>query len=144
MPAMMIMLHPFEVQVNPHETLIITETGQVRRIFTDGRSPPDNAPPTPMGYSIGHWEGQALVVDTCCLSADTLLPAFVALGSGGAAGPHSDAMHITERWYSPKPNMLVDEISVEDPKAFTKPWTSIKTFYRRPDWDLLDSEDGGQ
>jgi len=36
-------------------------------------------------------------------------------------------MHITERFYSPKPNMLVDEISVEDPKAFTKPWTTVKT-----------------
>ena len=143
MPMVMIMIRPMEVQVNPHETLLITEGGQIRRIYTDGRLHPDNALPTPMGHSIGHWEGQTLVVDTCCLSANTMLPAFVALASG-APGPHSDAVHITERFHSPQPNQLVDEITVEDPKAFTKPWTTIKTFYRRPGWELFNAEAGGQ
>jgi hypothetical protein len=46
-------------------------------------------------------------------------------------------MRVTERFYSPKPNMLVVEMSVTDPKAFTKPWTTTKTYYRRPDWELL-------
>jgi hypothetical protein len=143
MPMVMLMIRPMEVQVNPHETMITTEGGQIRRIYTDGRLHPDNAFPTPMGHSIGHWEGQTLVIDTCCLSANTMLPAFVAVGAG-APGPHSDAMHITERLYAPQPNELVDDITVEDPKAFTKPWTTIKTYYRRPDWELFNAEVGGQ
>ena len=129
MPGYMIILRPVEVQVNQHEMLMITE-GQtlVRRIYTDGRLPPADPVPSAAGYSIGHWRNKELIVETCCLAENSRLP---------DGGPHSDAMHITERFYSPRPDMLVDEISVEDPKAFTKPWTTIKTFYRRPDWDML-------
>ena len=124
----MTMIRPMDVQVTPYETLIMSEGGALRHIYTDGRQHPQYTLPSPAGHSIGHWENKTLVVDTCCFTPESLLP-------GGA--PHSDAMHITERFYSPKPNMLVDEMSVEDPKAFTRPWTTVKTFYRRPDWELL-------
>ncbi|HTI66286.1 MAG TPA: hypothetical protein VL460_01935 [Caulobacteraceae bacterium] len=129
MPGYMMVLRPFEVQVNPHVTLMLTEgQPQVRRIFTDGRTASADTIPTAAGYSTGRWVNKELIVETCCLAEGSRLP-------GG--GPHSDAMRITERLYSPKPNMLVDEITVEDPKAFTKPWTTVKTYYRRPDWELL-------
>jgi hypothetical protein len=131
MPGFMILLRPMEIQVNPHEVLIIIEGGAARRIYTDGRLPPTDPIPTAAGYSTGHWKNRELIVDTCCFAESTRLP-------GG--GLHSDAMHITERFHSPKGGMLVDEISVEDPKAFTKPWTTVKTFYRRPDWELLPPE----
>jgi hypothetical protein len=134
MPGFMTMMRPMDVQVTPFETLITSETGEVRHIYTDGRLHPEYTPPNPWGHSIGRWENKTLVVDTCCISPD--FPLF-----GG--GPHSDAMHITERLYSPKPNMLVDEVSVEDPKAFTHPWTTVKTFYRRPGWELLAPGGGG-
>ncbi|HTK36507.1 MAG TPA: hypothetical protein VL358_14645 [Caulobacteraceae bacterium] len=129
MPGFMIILRPVEILINPHEMVFITEgQNQVRRIYTDGRLPPADPVPTAAGYSIGHWKNKELIVETCCLAEGSRLP---------DGGPHSDAMHITERFYSPKPNMLVDEIKVEDPKAFTKPWTTTKTFYRRPDWEML-------
>jgi hypothetical protein len=117
-----------EVQVNPHEVLIVNEQGGLRRIYTDGRFHPADPVPMTIGHSIGRWVDKTLIVDTCCIDTAVALP-------GG--GPHSDAMHISERLYSPKPNMLVDEITVEDPKAFTRPWTTVKTFYKRPDWELL-------
>ena len=128
MPGFMTMMRPMDVQVTPYETLIVSESGELRHIYTDGRLQPENALPSPWGHSVGRWEDKTLVVETCCVSPD-----FALFGGG----PHSDAMHITERFYSPKPNMLVDEISVEDPKAFTQPWTTVKTFYRRPEWELL-------
>ena len=129
MPGFMTMMRPMDIQVTPYETLIVSESGELRHIYTDGRRHPQYALPSPWGHSIGRWENKTLVVDTCCID-----PAFPLFGGG----PHSDALHITERFSaSPKSNILVDEISVEDPKAFTKPWTTSKTFYRRPDWELL-------
>jgi hypothetical protein len=129
MPAMMIMLFPMDVQINPHEVVIMTANGGAREIYTDGRQHPVDPLPSLKGHSIGHWEGKTLVVDTCCLRADTRLP-------GG--GSHSDAMHITERIWALDEHTLKDAIVVEDSKAFTKPWTTVKTYYRRPDWEQVE------
>ena len=130
MPAMMIMLFPMDIQINPREVVIMTSNGGAREIYTDGRVHPADALPSTKGHSIGRWEGKALIVDTCCFRDDTRFP-------GG--GPHSDAMHITERISSsPDGHSLKDEIVVEDPKAFTKPWTTVKTYYRRPDWEQVE------
>jgi hypothetical protein len=131
MPGMMIMQQPMELQVNPHEVMIISEQGATRRIYTDGRLQPEDPLASAMGHSIGHWKNGELFVDTCCFAENSRLP-------GG--GPHSDAMHITEHFYSPKPGVLVDEISVEDPKAFAKPWTTVKTFHRRPDLEVRPAD----
>jgi hypothetical protein len=129
MPAMMIALFPLNIQVNPREVVIMTPNGGPREIYTDGRAHPADPLPSTKGHSIGHWEGKVLVVDTCCIKATTRLP-----GGGG----HSDAMHISERIWSPDGKSLKDAISVEDPKAFTKPWTTEKTYYRRPTWETVE------
>ncbi|HWF00061.1 MAG TPA: hypothetical protein VG248_09725 [Caulobacteraceae bacterium] len=129
MPAMMIALFPIDVQVNPQEVVIITPNGGAREIYTDGRLHPADPLPSTKGHSIGHWEGKTLVVDTCCIKDTTRLP-------GG--GSHSDAMRITERIWSPDGHSLKDDITVEDPKAFTRPWTTEKTYYRRPDWETVE------
>jgi hypothetical protein len=47
-------------------------------------------------------------------------------------------MHVTERIWAPDARTLKDSITVEDPKAFTKPWTTEKTYYRRPDWEQVE------
>ncbi len=129
MPAMMIMLFPMDIQINPSEVVIMSANGGAREIYTDGRLHPPETLPSSKGHSIGHWEGKTLVVDTCCIRADTRLP-------GG--GAHSDQMHVTERFSSPDGHALKDEITVEDPKAFTKPWSTVKTYYRRPDWEQVE------
>jgi hypothetical protein len=108
MPGFMTPLRPVEIQVNPHEVLIIAETGAVRRIYTDGRLPPADPIPTAAGYAIGHWKNGELIVETCCFW-------MTAVCRGG--GPHSDAMHITERLYSPKGGMLVDEMIHRRPQG---------------------------
>jgi poly(3-hydroxybutyrate) depolymerase len=131
MPAMMIMLRPMDIETNPREVVIMSANGGEREIYTDGRLHPADPLPSKKGHSIGHWEGKTLVVDTCCFKDDTRFP-------GG--GAHSDAMHITERLWSPDGHSLKDAITVEDPKAFTKPWTTEKTYYRRPDWEQVEDD----
>jgi poly(3-hydroxybutyrate) depolymerase len=129
MPAMMIMLFPMDIEINPREVVLMTSNGGAREIYTDGRRHPADALPSKKGHSIGHWEGKTLIVDTCCFRDDTRFP-------GG--GAHSDAMHISERIWSPDGHSLKDAITVEDPKAFSKPWTTVKTYYRRPDWEQVE------
>jgi poly(3-hydroxybutyrate) depolymerase len=129
MPAMMIMLFPMDIEINPREVVLMSSNGGAREIYTDGRLHPVDALPSKKGHSIGHWEGKALIVDTCCFRDDTRFP-------GG--GAHSDAMHIMERIWSPDGHSLKDAIIVEDPKAFSKPWTTVKTYYRRPDWEQVE------
>jgi hypothetical protein len=132
MPGMMTMAFPMDVEINPREVAIWSPvTGDPREIYTDGRLHPTDPFVSTKGHSIGHWEGQVLVVDTCCFRADTPLL------DGGA---HSDAMHITERIWSPSKGVLKDEIVVEDPKAFTQPWTTTRTYLRRPDWEEVEND----
>jgi hypothetical protein len=49
-------------------------------------------------------------------------------------------MHVTERIWSPRAGELKDAIVVEDPKAFTRPWTTTKTYYRRPTWEEVEND----
>ena len=129
MPGMMTMLFPMDLQVSPTQVTILSENGQPRRIYTDGRIHADDTLPNSTGHSVGRWVKGELIVDTCCVRADTRLP-------GG--GPHSDQLRIKERFYLRNHKTLVDEITVEDPKAFTKPWTTEKIWYRRPDWESVE------
>lgn len=134
MPGMMTMEFPMNVELNPREVAIWSPvSADPREIYTDGRRHPLHPFPSTKGQSIGHWEGKVLIVDTCCFRADTPLP---------GNGPHSDAMHVTERIWSPSPGVLKDAIVVEDPKAFTHPWTTTKTYYRRPTWEEVEDDTG--
>jgi hypothetical protein len=132
MPAMMIMLFPMDIQINRGEVVIMSSNGGFREIYTDGRLHAAETLPSSKGHSIGHWEGKTLVVDTRYIRDDTRLP-------GG--GSHSDQLHITERFSAPDAHTLKDAITVEDPKAFTKPWTTVKTYYRRPDWEQVEYDE---
>jgi hypothetical protein len=87
-----------------------------RQIFTDGRTSPDNDPqPWFYGYSTGHWEGDELVVVTTNLRDGGWLDI---LGS-----PLTDEATITERFRRPTYGRMEIDITVDDPKAYTKPWT---------------------
>jgi hypothetical protein len=90
-----------------------------RVIYLDGRQHPADFDSSYMGHSIGHWEGDTLVVDVIGLNDETWL-------GGGFTGPkygmmHSDKEHVVERW-TRKGDQLTYEATVEDPVMFTKPW----------------------
>jgi hypothetical protein len=69
-----------------------------------------------MGDSIGKWEGDTLVIDVIGFNDKTWLDR--------AGHPHSDALHVTERMRRVNHDTLSDEITIEDPKAYSKPWTA--------------------
>jgi hypothetical protein len=101
-----------------------------RRVYLDGRKPPADLDPSYFGYSVGHWEGDTLAVDTGSLREDTVLDRY--------GSPHSDAMRIAERLRLTGPDLLEDRITVYDSKAFTKPWEVVRSYRRaRPGNDEL-------
>jgi hypothetical protein len=85
-----------------------------RIVYTDGRPHPTDIDTSYMGNSIGHWDGDSLVVDTVALDDTTWL-------MSPGASLHSDKEHVVERW-TRKGNQVTIETTVEDPVMFTKPW----------------------
>ena len=82
---------------------------------------PDDLRPTYYGHSVGHWEGNALVVDTIGLAEGTPVDIF--------GTPHTEQLHVVERYYPLEDNeTLRVEFTVEDPGAFTSPWSSFAEY----------------
>ena len=126
-----IFLHPFPMQIVqvPGEVIMLFEYDSIRhQIFTDGRPHDTTLGPLWVGDSIGHWEGDTLVVDTANLAG----PGWV----DRVGHPHSDALHVVERIRRISHDHLLDDITIDDPKAYTKPWTTHLDFLLRPKWTL--------
>jgi hypothetical protein len=123
MPAMMNMAYGMEVMQTKDKITFFSELNDaLRRVYLDGRKPSQKVldDPTYAGYSTGHWEGDTLVVDTVALRGDnTFIEGFT---------PHSDQMTVHERIRLAAPDLLEDRITVNDPKALTKPWETVKTY----------------
>lgn len=132
-----IYLHPKPVEIVqlPDEVIMMFEYDRiVRHIYTDGR-PHDEFldPPLWMGDSIGKWEGDTLVIDSLGFNDKTWLDR--------AGHPHSEALHVVERMRRPSRDTLTNDITIEDPKAYTKSWTAQTRFQLRPglalDWESV-------
>jgi hypothetical protein len=122
MPQIMTQPYPIEFLFNPGKVVVLIEAyEQERTIYTDGRKHPDDPDPTFQGHSIGHWEGDTLVVDTV---------GFVPFSEIGPGIGHSDQMHIVERIRKVDPNHLQIEQTITDPKVLAKPWTTIHPYVR--------------
>jgi len=109
--------------LRPEQVWIIYERPDVRYIYTDGRPfpPKDELWPTFEGYSIGHWEGDTLVVDVTNFS-----PKTDAFGS-------RENLHLVERWTRTGPMTLAYEVTIEDPTVWIRPWTVKQEFSRQSD-----------
>jgi hypothetical protein len=101
-----------------------------RQIFTDARPLPADPNPTWNGYSSGKWEGDTLVVTTAGFRDGLWLDSL--------GNPMTDAARITERFRRPSFGRMEIELSVDDPKAYTKPWTVTLPQVLKLDTDLLD------
>ena len=86
--------------------------------------------PTWFGDSVGHWEGDTLVVDTVNFNDMTRLDTV--------GHPHSDQLHLTQRFSRPDLGHMSYEVTVDDPKTFTRTWKNARTFTLRADWEMME------
>jgi len=124
--------YPIEFLFTPGRVTTLHEAWmQNRTIFTDGRGHPDDLEPGFFGHSIGHWEGDTLVVDTVGIKTITELSRGI---------KHSDKLHVTERIHLAKdnPDSLVIEMTMEDPEALAAPYHRTLNFRRERDWNLME------
>jgi hypothetical protein len=130
-PRIYLQPFPFQMVQTPKEILMIFEYDHtVRQIFMDGRSHPADITPTYMGNSIGKWDGDTLVVDTVGFKDKTWLDRD--------GHPHSDQLHVIERFHRvDRDNMTID-INIDDPKTLLKPWKTQLNFQLKPDWDIME------
>jgi hypothetical protein len=103
---------------------------EFRQIFTDGRALPPDPLPTPNGYSVGKWEGDTLVVQTIGMSDGQWLDRF--------GSPLTEGAKITERFRRLNYGKMEIEITVDDAKAYTKPWSVKVTQLIAPDTEMMD------
>ena len=117
--------HPIEIIQTPTQIQLVHEWGtELRRVFMDGRPHPKAPVPTWQGHSIGKFEGDTLVIDTVGINEHTWLD--------HAGHVHSDALHLIERLRLDGPDKMVLDITIDDPKAYTKPFTAHLEFRRSP------------
>jgi hypothetical protein len=122
LPVGIMMMHtlpqPRKILQMPGVVLLLDEPNfNIRQIFTDGRPLPRNNPqPWWYGYSVGKWEGDTLVVETSGLRDGGWLDA-------GTGAPLSDAALVTERFRRVNYGRLEIDLTINDPKSYTRPWT---------------------
>jgi hypothetical protein len=133
-PRIYFLPRPLEIANIPGRTLIFYETNStVREVWTDGRKLPEDPDPWWYGHSVGKWEDDhTFVVETVGFNDRTWLDSF--------GDPHSDQMHLTERFTRPDHDTLIVQMTVADPKAYTKPWVGVPRNHKlRPNWELEES-----
>ena len=130
-PKMDVLPWPFKIIYAPGEVIILYETNNLwRQVFIDGRALPRDANPTWLGYSVGHWEEDAFVIDSTGFTDNMWIDTN--------GHPHTDALHVVEKIRRPDFGHLAIEITIDDPKAYTQPWTQTMRARLLPDTDLLE------
>ena len=126
---------PFKILQTPTLTAFLYESLAgltFRQVFTDGRALPPSEVPSWLGYSVGRWDGDAFVVETTGFRDGGWLDTK-------KARPHSDALHVTERFRRTDFGHMDLTITIADPKAYLKPWTVKAPLHLQPDTELLES-----
>jgi hypothetical protein len=135
LPLGLMQLHmhpqPRKIIQTPGLILILYEAqGGIRQIFTDGRPLPKDVEPWWYGYSVGHWEDDTLVVETTGFRNDVWLDID--------GSPLTESGKMTERMKRLNYGTLQTDVTIEDPKAYTKPFTVRVTHRLLPDTDLIE------
>jgi hypothetical protein len=123
---------PFKIVQTPRLIVILYEDmGLPRQVFLDGRRPPEDPQPAWMGYSVGRWDGDTLVVESAGFNDQTWLDTF--------GHPHSTAMYVTERFLRRDFGHMETAITIDDPQMYAKPFTIRVEQILMPDTDLLET-----
>jgi hypothetical protein len=130
--GMLVRNSPFKiVQTADVVVILYEEFNHYRQIFTDGRSFPPETNESWFGYSIGRWEGDTLVAETVGFNDKSWLD--------DPGHPHSEALRVTERFHRRDFGQMEIQITFDDPKAYTKPWSVTVPFTLYPDTELIES-----
>ena len=122
---------PHKIIQTPGLIVVLYEADMsFRQIYTDGRKLPVDPQPSWLGYSAGRWEGDTLVVDANGFNDKSWLDA--------AGHPHSEEMRLTERFHRIDFGRMEIQITIDDPKNYTKPFTITSHQHLRPDTDILE------
>jgi hypothetical protein len=117
------------VQSSKYVALLFEQSTWFHVVPVDGRGH-RKQDPTWFGDSVGHWEGDTLVIDTTNFNGHTRMDTI--------GHPHSDQLHLTQRFMRTDLGHISYEMIVEDPKTYTKPWKNTRTFILRPDWEIME------
>ena len=123
-PRATYMPFPFQILQSPNKITIAYEFASATRVIHMDKVDPSPVD-TWMGYSVGRWDGETLVVDVTSFNDQTWFDR--------AGNLHSDALHVVERYTPLTPYHLNYEVTIEDPKVFTRPWKMSMPLYRRLD-----------
>jgi len=130
--GMLVRNSPFKIVQTAGEMVILYEEfNHFRQIFTDGRGFPPETSPSWFGYSIGRWDGDTFVAETTGFNDQSWFD--------DPGHPHSDALRVTERFRRPDFGHMTVEVTIDDPKAYTKPWSVNIPFNLLPDTELIES-----
>ncbi len=131
-PRMMYTPYPTEIFQLPERIVFVYEGGAHvwRNIWMDGRKQPADPNPDYLGYSVGKWEGDTLVVDTIGFNDRTWLDA--------AGHQHGEKLHVTERFTRTDSNTLRIEATIDDPDYYTKPWSVVTFATWYPNQEILE------
>jgi hypothetical protein len=133
LPRLILQGFPTEFVQLPGRLIIFHEWSHAwRTIWMDGRKLPEDPDPTWFGYSVGKWDGDTLVIETIGFNDKTWVDFF--------GHPHSDEMRLTERYRRADHDTMQLNMTIDDSKAYTKPWASdTKIFKLNPKGELRES-----
>ena len=121
--------YPLQIVQKPDMVVILYEAYPMFRVIpTDGRPHPDDLDPTYMGNSVGHWEGDTLVVDVIGFNDKTVITDF----------HHTTAFHVVERYRRTSYDTISYVATIDDPNVFAAPWRYGGPLKLHPEWDLQE------
>jgi hypothetical protein len=112
-------------------TILYEADSTFRQIFLDGRKLPEDPQPTWRGYSVGHWDGDDLVIETAGLNAKPWLDQ--------AGHPQSESLRIVERYTRSDFGHVTIQLTIDDQKYYTRPWTVTQEHPLSADDELLEN-----
>src|SRR5579863_4057725 len=124
--------YPIQIMQNSkYVALLFEQNTWFHVVYIDGRDHPKNLEPTWFGNSVGKWDGDTFIIDTIGFNGKTRLDTI--------GHPHTDALHLTERYTLTDAQHIAYEMTIDDPKAYTKPWKNTRVFTRmKPGEELIE------
>ena len=123
--------YPFKILERPDMVVILYEAvHSYRQIFTDGRALPKDPNPAWFGYSVGRWDGDVFVVESGGFNDEVWLD--------NAGRPATEQLKVTERFVRKNFGQMEIQVTIDDPKAYTRPWTVRVNQQIMPDDELIE------